>query len=487
MRHALVIANSAYSGACRIETPKKNGEAMGSALKSIGFQTVNTFDVDEDAMRTQIKNFVTPLQKGDIVFFYYSGFAIQAEDSWLLPVSYQNNQLDEIGVHAYGLKRLLEQLLEEKQGLSAVVVLDASRVCPAWADTEVGLNAPTLRNAGILLAFSAPGGHTVADPRDGSVNLFTSELIGNLKTRGLKPIEVFDRTQGAVRKATENREIPWFESLAVGDFYLTGPPAVTPPRAPDLKLRPGQLRTNHQDLLRYAWIPAGSFQMGCVPQDKKCAQDERPQHSVNITKSFWMTTTEVTVETYERFANATNHKKPQATQTNTKEMLANLPETKVSWDDAEDFCKWAGAEGGRLPTEAEWEYAARGGKDGTIYPWGDTFDPERVNSFEKSRKKRKYHETTPVSNYNDPNGFSLFDMIGNVREWTLDVYDPDAYSRTGPFQDPLMKQGNKSERVLRGGDFDERRDDLRISARDHRPIDKGDNRTGFRCIAPDIL
>ena len=117
--------------------------------------------------------------------------------------------------------------------------------------------------------------------------------------------------------------------------------------------------------MEYAWIPPGEFWMGCAPSDSDCNPDERPRHRVRLTKGFWLSRAETTVGAYGRYADSTGRSRPRApsfTQSRSD------PVVNVSWEDAAGYCGWAG---GRLPTEAEWEYAARGGVEAAIYPWGD--------------------------------------------------------------------------------------------------------------------
>jgi formylglycine-generating enzyme required for sulfatase activity len=479
---ALVIGNGAYSGRCRVATPTANARAMAGALNKIGFGATPAIDVDELALRREINEFAARLQAGDSVFLYYSGLAIQTDDdTWLLPVDYADKQLPEVDQHGYGLGRILDQL-DEHNVKSAIVVLDASRACPDFTGTQAGVAQPAPTQSGLLLALSARAGGIVSDPADGGVNPFTSKLIENLSTHGLTPEQVFSRTQAAISADTNRQNIPVFVNNAVGDFLLTGDPD---PVVVKIEHKAGDLRTNpNLPSIADAWIPPGSFQMGCVPQDKLCKQDESPRHAVTITQGFWMTSTEITLQAYMQFLDANpSHKGPRQTKTNHEGLVSNSPQTNVTWQDAQDYCAWAGGASGRLPTEAEWEYAARGGKEGMIYPWGNEFDPDIVNSYEKSKKKGKYDMTTPVDHYNNPNGFRLLGMAGNAREWTQDVYNPQSYQGAGPFVDPLAQQGLKNERVVRGGDFNETAAYLRASARDHRPADSDDNRTGFRCIS----
>ncbi len=296
-----------------------------------------------------------------------------------------------------------------------------------------------LKQAGLLLAYSAPAGNTVEDPSDGGLNPFTSRLIENLLTKGLKPGDVFSRSQAA------------FSANAVADFYLTGAPD---PIIQKIELKPGQPRVNpNVPSLSDAWIPPGTFQMGCVQQDKQCSADENPRHAVTISKGFWITSTEVTVEAYNGFLERTGYnKKPRDTKTNRKGLVNSSPQTEVSWRDAQEFC-WAGGRRSPAHREAEWSTPPRGKRRGPFFPRSDSPEKDNANSNETSKKKRgKYEETTPVRYFGNPNGVGLFDIAGNVREWVLDAYDAHAYEGAAPFTDPITELGPKNERVLHIGE-----------------------------------
>jgi formylglycine-generating enzyme required for sulfatase activity len=127
---------------------------------------------------------------------------------------------------------------------------------------------------------------------------------------------------------------------------------------------PCLVRENPKDGLKYVWIPSGTFMMGCSPGDKGCFPGEKPSHRVTLSKGFWIGQTEATVGAYKRFAGATARKMRHAEIFDRGWANDSMPITKVNWNDAHDYCTWAG---GRLPTEAEWEYAARGGSTEARY------------------------------------------------------------------------------------------------------------------------
>jgi sulfatase modifying factor 1 len=235
----------------------------------------------------------------------------------------------------------------------------------------------------------------------------------------------------------------------------------------------------------YARLPAGSFEMGCVPGDALCADDEKPRHRVSIPRDLWMMKNTVTVRAYKKFAKATRRALPRPPDFNPGWRLEDHPIVLVKWDEAAAYCAWAG---GRLPTEAEWEYAARGGRDGLKYPWGDTITTANAN-FDDPAGSDKWLNTAPVGSY-PPNGFGqydmtgdvfgLHDMAGNVWQWCADWYDKDYYAQS-PERDPGGPAAGK-QRVLRGGSWYAVPSSLRTSQRHRMRPDYGAQDFGFRCV-----
>jgi formylglycine-generating enzyme required for sulfatase activity len=199
----------------------------------------------------------------------------------------------------------------------------------------------------------------------------------------------------------------------------------------------------------WIWIPAGSFQFGCEPQDAQCEDDERPGRTEHVA-GFWMMRTEVTLDAYEQCKAADVCVHGAGEQ-------FNHPVHDVDWNDAENFCAWVG---GRLPTAVEWEYAAKSGSS-RIYPWGDEApDATRANCASCGDG---YGSTAPVGSF--PAGdtpWGLKDMAGNLWEWTASTYELDS-------------------REVRGGGWVGSTSSLRAGNRGRGAPDSRNDDYGFRC------
>jgi formylglycine-generating enzyme len=256
-------------------------------------------------------------------------------------------------------------------------------------------------------------------------------------------------------------------------------------------------RINPKDGIRYRWIPPGSFMMGCSPGDLSCEPTEKPAHRVTLTKGFWMAETPVTVAAWKRYREATGAAAlPASDGAGRKDLNEastddSMPVVFVTWEDAHDFCGWAGM---RLPTEAEWEYAARAGTRGARYgrldeiAWfGDNSGPQPIDSlavFERDRKnyfQRLYengNHPQPVGR-KKPNAWNLYDMLGDVWEWVADWYNPKIYTAAG-VTDP-SGPADGIQRVLRGGCWYNFPVLVRVSNRGGSVPDTRLAINGFRC------
>lgn len=234
-------------------------------------------------------------------------------------------------------------------------------------------------------------------------------------------------------------------------------------------------------------IPAGEFEMG--DHFGEGQSDERPVHTVHL-DAFYMDETEVTNAMYKTFVESTGHRMPyhwenpgQAGQL----IKPHFPIVYVSWHDAMAYAKWAGK---RLPTEAEWECAARGGRIGQRYPWGNEPSHNYAN-YSGEAERDQWYWPAPVKRF-PQNDYGLYDMVGNVWEWCLDEYDRDFYAtsrRDNPVAGRLIPLADDfhdltDPRVWRGGAWDSGPTSLTVSNRFKADPDLRVLKTGFRCVFP---
>ena len=254
-------------------------------------------------------------------------------------------------------------------------------------------------------------------------------------------------------------------------------------------------------------VKGGEFLMGAADG----MEYEAPVHEVTV-KSFWIDQHEVTVAEFAKFVAATGYKTDaekfgwsgafaikSGQWEKTKgadwrhpegpgsEAAGNEPVCQVSWNDTAAYAKWAGK---RLPTEAEWEYAARGGLVQKEYSWGDDLRPNgkpAANWWQGSFPKQNTGEDgfigrAPVGSF-PPNGYGLYDMTGNVWEWCADWYSENYYA-VSTHDDPKGPNEGK-ERAIRGGSWmcaENFCTNYRVAARSHATPDSGLNNLGFRCV-----
>jgi len=191
-------------------------------------------------------------------------------------------------------------------------------------------------------------------------------------------------------------------------------------------------------------IPPGKFRMGDL--SKRGDEDELPVHAVQVA-GFQLGRHEVTFEQYDAFCEATGRPLPDDKGWG----RGNRPVINVSWEDANEFIAWASAQAGlrfRLPTEAEWEYAARAGTE-TDYWWGEAFSVDHANAAGTGGRDR-WNATAPVGEF-PPNAFGLHDMNGNVREWVQDCWIADYSGKAKTAS--ARTDGDCSRRVVRGGSW----------------------------------
>ena len=254
-------------------------------------------------------------------------------------------------------------------------------------------------------------------------------------------------------------------------FAIAGEPAKTPNPIPAVKV-------NQVDGAAMVLVPAGEFLMGTSPEqlaaclealplgeDTRKFKDEMPQHKVFL-DAYLIYKYEVTIAQYQKFCQATHRSVPGVAEGATEAD----PMLNVSWEDAAAYAKWAKA---ALPTEAQWEKAARG-TEGRVFPWGNDWDAAKC--VNKSRVK-------PVGSVPaDTSPYGCLDMAGNAWEWCADWYDP-AYYKIAPPRNPTGPTRGTT-RVLRGGSWSlSAPHRFRTAYRDNGfPATRNSFGTGFRCV-----
>ena len=231
-------------------------------------------------------------------------------------------------------------------------------------------------------------------------------------------------------------------------------------------------------------IPAGPFPMGVPAGDRDGGRDEYPRHEVQL-DSYYLDKFEVTNARYLEFVKATGHRIPQNPTNPTRNLwqgdaipdsLTDRPVVNVDWSDADAYCKWAGK---RLPTEAEWEKAARG-TDGRLFPWGNETPTSKLANFALGARFSYSQVLMPVQSYESGKSpYGLRQAAGNVWEWVQDWYGANYYE-TSPDRNPRGPDQGQFK-VVRGGSWSDLPKYLLTYGRFKLPPETRNSYTGFRC------
>ncbi|SPP63212.1 formylglycine-generating enzyme family protein [Nitrospira lenta] len=221
-------------------------------------------------------------------------------------------------------------------------------------------------------------------------------------------------------------------------------------------------------------IPGGPFEMGAA--GTQALEDERPLHRVML-DPFMMDVSEVTTAQYGAFLSATGRAAPWLWETVSVAQHSDRPVIGVDWHDADAYCRWKGK---RLPTEAEWEKAARG-VDGRLYPWGNLLPTKEVANFALGARFSYSQVLMPVQSYEaGKSPFGLYQMAGNVGEWVSDWYGANYYERSQETNPSGPENGQF--KVLRGGSWSDLPKYLLTYGRFRLPPETRNSYIGFRCV-----
>jgi formylglycine-generating enzyme required for sulfatase activity len=508
-RVALVIGNASYPDASTpLSTTIKDARSLAEELRRSEFEVDLKENIGKEEMQRAIDAFSGKIRSGTAALFYFSGYGIQvARQTYLLPINAQVWSEADLRRDGFSVDGLLAEM-NRKGAKVKIVIIDAARRNPferrfrASAAGLAAIDAPE----GTLAMYSAAPGKLINDG-SGANSVFMSELIKELRVPNLTAEEVFNRARIGVSRASNNEQVPWVASSLVGEFYFgtsrpaaTGPspapapapaptPAPTPPPAATTTpaptpaptatasgeplrsdAKPGDSFRDCQGCGEMVIVPAGAFDMGSN------TEYENPMRRVTIAKQFAIGRYEVTFDEWDR---CVEEKGCKAQPDDREWGRGDRPVINVSWLDAKAFVAWLSQKTGqtyRLPSEAEWEYAARAGTN-TPFWWGRDVGSRQANCRECNTGSGQ--QTSPVGSYK-PNPFGVYDTAGNTAEWVEDCWN-DSY-RGAPKDASAWTAGQCRLRVLRGGAYDSQAKSVRSTARFRYDTDVRYSANGFRVV-----
>ncbi len=528
-RIALVIGNGSYSFS-PLANPPEDARIMTDALSQTGFEVIQLKNASQKKMKQAVREFSDRLKASQqtVALFYYAGHGVQFEGrNYLIPTDADIRSQQDVEFESIDAQWVLDTIKESHSGLS-VIVLDACRNNPFAASTRsatrglVRMDAPR----GSILAYSTSPGKEALDGT-GSNSPYSHALANAITQPGLKIEDVFKQVRRDVLTSTANTQVPWESSSLTDDFYFSGSTnssggqqvAIrnTPKQlkkdiniVSTSKYRSGEVLTDCDKCPEMVVIPSGQSIIGSNKSEQEkghlaigeSGEHEKPEFTVSLS-NFALAKTEITRGQFRKFIESSNYKpsagcwlfKTILWKFDKKRNWANPgfnqddyhPVVCVNWDDANAYAEWLTDTTGkkyRLASEAEWEYAARGGKQ-SKYFWGESISKacEYANVYDvvgKQKIKSKWQKhlqcddsasyTRSVAMYK-ANGYGLFDMIGNVMEWVDDCWNTkhDASNTTGKSR----KSGGCAKRVQKGSHFSNSQFSLRPASRwSDEPVDR---------------
>ena len=505
-RVALVIGNANYPDArTPLSTTTKDARTLADEFRRIDFDVDFKENLNKQNMQNAIAAFTGKITNGTVALLYFSGFGLDVgRQTYLIPV---NAQIwTEADVRRDGIS--VDAVLADMHRAGAkvkIIVLDAARRNPferRFRASVAGL-APIDVPVGTLALYStAPG--QVIDVSSGANSLFVGELIKELRSPNLTAEEIFNRARIGVSRASNNEQVPWVTSSLAEEFYfrpsnsvvMTPAPAPSPPpqppapspststtsrssptdstppprESPRSGFKAGDFFRDCPDCPEMVVVPAGSFAMG------SSSEYEKPVHRVNFAKNFAIGRREVTFSEWDKCADDGGCKsRPQDRGWG----RGDRPVINVSWLDAKEYAVWISRKTGqvyRLPSEAEWEYAARAGTD-TSFWWGGAVGSRQANCRECNTGQSE--QTLPAGTF-QANRFGLYDTAGNAAEWVEDCWNDNYVG--APTDGSARTSGQCRLRVLRGGSFDSASTYTRSMARFRYDFDVRYYANGFRVV-----
>ena len=488
-RLALVIGNAVY-GFSPLKNPANDASDIASALQKQGFTVILKKNVNLKEMEDSIEDFGKRLKKSDVGLFYFAGHGLQAGGvNYLIPIGAKIDKESDIKYEAVDAGRILDEMANAANGFN-IVILDACRDNPfsrQFRSLSRGLAIVGSAPRGSYISYSTSPGQVALDG-EGRNSPFAAAFMQYMKQPGLTIEQVFKNVRHRLGQDTGGKQVPWELSSLEGDFFFVPAGSKNTAYSRDVSdsgevsSRTKQTTKERSYLdasntfkdsvtgMEFVLVQAGCFQMGDSFGEGLPA--ERPVHEVCL-DSFYLGKYEVTQGQWKKIMGGN--------LAHFKDCGENCPMESISWTDVQTFLAEINnlsSQKYRLPTEAEWEYAARDG--GKVVKWSGTSSENRLGDYAwyGDNSGDKAH---PVGQ-KKPNAFGLYDMTGNVWEWTGDLYAETFYSKS-PRENPRGAEEG-TDRVLRGGCWLDRAKDIRSAQRFFFAPQTGFKSIGFRLVKP---
>lgn len=538
-RIALVIGNANYADADKpLSIILRDAKLLAEELRRNGFDVELKENVRKEDLKSAIDAFTAKIRPGAAVFLYFGGYGIQvARQNYLLPSNAQVWSEADVSREGTSVDNLLVDM-NRRGARTKIVVVDASRRNPferRFRRSSLGLATIDAPEGTLIMSAAAPG--KLIDDGDGQNSLFIGELTKEIRSPNRTAEEVFNRTRIGVAIASKDEQVPWVGSSLTEDFSfgqssrpsasspsartepiapappppaaqasrtLPPPPplpsATAPAPAPAPPPLPSAATPAPQPAApppgRTAALTTGSYKAGDVFKDcPECGdmivvragefemgssgpndlEFEKPVRKVTIRKPFAIGRSEVTFREWDACVTAGGC--PRLDDRGWGR--GDRPAINVTWSEAKAYTRWLSQTTGhryRLPSEAEWEYAARGATT-TPFWWGRDAGRNRANCRDCGTGRAVQSQS--VGSF-DQNPFGLFDTAGNAAEWVEDCWN-DNY-RGAPQDGSAWTSGQCRLRVLRGGSFDNPSTYVRPSARFRYDADVRYHANGFRVV-----
>ncbi|MEO0550209.1 MAG: SUMF1/EgtB/PvdO family nonheme iron enzyme [Pseudomonadota bacterium] len=536
-RVALVIGNSGYeTTGWALPNPANDARLMKTALETVGFRVALHIDADEDEMEQAFVDHGKRLKAAGnnaVGLIYFAGHGVQSDGyNYLLPIDVNAQTEQDIWAQAPRLGQALQHVRVAGNSIN-FVILDACRNNPlpsANRSAGSGGLAPVARSRGLLVSYATEPGYTATDGA-GSNSPYTAALAEIIRQDGLIAEQVFKRVADRVNQATSGAQTPFYNSGLIGADFCFGncdgtPSAIVmaPPKIEtisadgrdigeaatleelrqqnnariDAMAASGVIaQVSYEDCdacPNMTIIPAGEFVMGSPEDEIGRFDNEGPQRTMKI-DAFAASTYEITFGDYNACradGGCTGHD-PNTDLRDPMWGLEDWPVVSVNYQDAMAYVDWLNSKVDGMPyrllSEAEWEYAARAGTD-TPFHTGNTIQGTQAN-YNGSRAYRPGERTTgrylrkptTVGSY-EPNEFGLYDMHGNVAEWTADCFY-NSYVGLPKDGRILPESSPNCSRAVRGGSFEKVPGYVRSAFRGAEPGSRRDDAIGFR-VAKDL-